>query len=339
MPAGRRIIRLTGDTPSVAREARFESEARLHDPVALHPEVLPNEDFGLGPLVPLAKELDLGVGRMDLLATDGSGRLAIVEFKRGTETPDIRKVVAQLLDYGSSLWRYGYEALEAACRSCHPGFAGDLVDHVAACHQKLDEPFEPETFQSGLCAVLDSGAFMFVYCGRDLDDRSRRIMTYLAEGPRMTFFAVEVEYYVDTDGSGSILVPRTAFVPSWITGPSVSATHRSSAALVMENAPPAFHEVVGLMDATAKVLGLRVEKRATGWMYLPAHVREDEDAEDAKYGVGVYASSLGVQIALDILRKFHRGDDADKYFAIWKRSPGSHSQDRSSGQRSHANRF
>lgn len=40
-------------------------------------------------------------------------------------------------------------------------------------------------FRIGVEGTLDTGDFVFLYVGRDLDDRSRRIMTYLAEGPRM----------------------------------------------------------------------------------------------------------------------------------------------------------
>ncbi len=36
----RRIIRVDENGVSVAREARFESEAQLHDAIAAHPELL-----------------------------------------------------------------------------------------------------------------------------------------------------------------------------------------------------------------------------------------------------------------------------------------------------------
>ena len=90
----RRVLRLDAGVVSVAREARFESEEQLHRAIAEHPEVLPAEDVRLGPLIPIANQLDLGAGPIDLLATDAQGRLVIVEFKRGSENPDVRKVVA-----------------------------------------------------------------------------------------------------------------------------------------------------------------------------------------------------------------------------------------------------
>jgi hypothetical protein len=116
---------------TVAQEARFESEAQLHRAIAEHPEVLPSEEFGLGPVVALANELDFGGGPMDLLVADSLGRLAIVEFKRGTENPDVRQVVAQILEYGATLWRHDYDALEELCRRCPPGFPGALTEYVS----------------------------------------------------------------------------------------------------------------------------------------------------------------------------------------------------------------
>src|SRR4051812_720956 len=56
----RRILNLDGSTVTVAAEARLDTERRLEDAVAAHPEVLPSEDLGLGPLVAVARQLDLG---------------------------------------------------------------------------------------------------------------------------------------------------------------------------------------------------------------------------------------------------------------------------------------
>lgn len=72
---------MDGGAVSVANEARFESEKQLHGAIAEHPEVLPSEDVGVGPLVAVANELDVGAGPIDLLAVDGSGRLVIVESR------------------------------------------------------------------------------------------------------------------------------------------------------------------------------------------------------------------------------------------------------------------
>lgn len=129
--AKRRILRIDSSGVTVARAARFESEQQLHDAIAAHPEALPHEDFGLTPLIPLATRIDLGSGPMALLAADAERRLVIVEFRRGTENSDVRQVVAQILDYGASLWRTSYATLEEECVNRASGSAASLTDIAA----------------------------------------------------------------------------------------------------------------------------------------------------------------------------------------------------------------
>lgn len=288
----------------MSAESRFESERDLHEAIAAHPEVLPSEDLGLGPLVSLGTELDFGAGPLDLLAADPMGRLVIVEFKRGSENPDVRKVVAQVLDYGASLWRTSYDELDRRCAGNAVPAAPDLATIAADRCAVLDVPFDPDTFRGGIEGTLETGAFVFLYVGRDLDERTRRIMTYLAEGPRMMFFAVEIDYFRADDGP-SVLVPRTAFVPSWIAEPSASA-RGSSASLA--SAPPEFYELLSLMDAFAAKHGLVAKPGRTGRNYEPRH-----RLEGVKYtsGIGIYSSGRGVEVNISIFRERGRDDLAD----------------------------
>ena len=306
----RRILRLDGGVVSVAREARFDSEEQLHRAVAEHPEVLPSEDVGVDPLVAVANELDLGSGPLDLLAVDAQGRLVIVEFKRGTENPDVRKVVAQVLDYGSSLWRLSYEDLEQRSRACAPGFPDSLAEHVEERLRRLGEDFDQEAFRTGVSRCLESGAFVFLYVGRDLDERTRRVMTFLAEGARMTFFAVEVDHFHAGDAHTSVLVPRTAFVPSWVSAPG--GVQAVSVTPTIETASPEMRDLVGRMDLIAQELHLTVSQRRTGRVYLPKTL---EPVPDASSGVGLYASQRGVEINLSVFRHYAEDELADGLLA------------------------
>jgi hypothetical protein len=177
----RRILQLEGERIAMRTEARFATERQLHDAVAAHPEVLPSEDLGLGPLLTLGTEVDFGAGPIDLLAADPAGQIAIVEFKRGSENRDVRAVVAQLLDYGASLWRTGYEELERCCSASRAGC--DPLQSAAEACEGLDVPFDPDAFRAGVERTLESGEFVFLYVAGDLDEHTRRIMTYLARGP------------------------------------------------------------------------------------------------------------------------------------------------------------
>lgn len=300
---------------TVATESEFDSEEDLHSAIATHPEVLPGEDVGLGLLVPLANELDLGHGPIDLLCADGRGRLVIVEFKRGTENPDVRKVVAQVLDYGASLWRLGYDELEEACARCEPGFEGSLAEHVAERLGRLDETdFDAEGFRRGVADGLDSGEFVFMYVGRDLDPRTKRIMTFLAEGPRMEFFAVEIDYFTADDNT-EVLVPRTAFVPSWAGAGSPG--ERGKAVLPIEDrlaeAPEAVREFIRLMDGLAAELGLVADYGPKSRMYRPI---------PKKQGVAVYPSSGKADLNLYSLRNRGQDSDADHFQEAMARLAG-----------------
>lgn len=300
----RRILQLDGEKISVSAESRFTSERDLHDAVAAHPEVLPSEDLALGPLVALGTELDFGAGPLDLLAADPQGRIAIVEFKRGTENPDVRKVVAQVLDYGASLWRTSYDEVGRRCAGADGPAAPDLAAIAAAGCARLDVPFDPDAFQAGVEAVLDSGEFVFLYVGRDLDERTRRIMTYLAEGPRMKFFAVEVDYFRAGDGPAAVLVPRTAFVPSWVAEPSPPP---GSLTVGLASAPPEFHRLLSLMDAFAAERGLKVTTSKRGRNYQPSQA--PEGAENTA-GIGIYAGGRA-EFNLLIFRELGRDDLVD----------------------------
>ncbi|HEY4278974.1 MAG TPA: hypothetical protein VGM91_12170 [Conexibacter sp.] len=302
----RRILNLDGSEVTVSRQARFDSEQLLDDVVTGHPEVLPSEDLGLGPLVALGRQVDFGAGPIDLLAVDPQGRLAIVEFKRGTENPDVRRVIAQLLDYGSSLWRTPYNELECRCAASRGCSDVRLVDLVAERCTVLDTAFDPEAFRRGIESTLDAGDFVFLYVGRDLDERTRRIMTYLAEGPRMTFFAVEVDYYTRAVGETAVLVPRTAFVPTWIAEAPAGASSRMPRS--GEPASREFRELTAHMDEVASELGLIVKSSKTGRNYQLA-----DPERGVKYtsGIGVYSSGRGAEFNLSVFRELGHDRAAD----------------------------
>jgi len=158
----RRILHVQDGKASVSEEARFETERDLELAIASHPEALPCEDFGLGSLVALGTQLDFGSGPIDLLAADANGRLAIIEFKRGTENPDVRRVVAQLLDYGSSLWRLPYADLIAVCGRATSDSSGGLEGLMADGCAALGIPFDVDAFRIGVEGTLDTGDFVFL---------------------------------------------------------------------------------------------------------------------------------------------------------------------------------
>lgn len=304
--SGRRILRVRDGGYELAAERAFESEAELHRAIAAHPEVLPAEDLQLGPLVPVASELDLGAGPVDLLCVDARGRLVVVEFKRDSAGSNVREVIAQLLEYGSALWGTSIERLEERAGECSPGFDDGLVEHVGEYVTGLgvDEPFDDQTFLKGLETSLEAGDFAFMYVAKDLDRKTRRVMTYLAEGPQMRFFAVEVDLYEfdSDDRSEAVLVPRTAFVPSWVAerGTSVQTDSKSLSQL-FEEAGEDVWEAHELLSALTDEVGAIVEDAQKSRNYRPVSGRP---------GVSLEPEHATVRFWLE---SFHRRGDLEAY--------------------------
>jgi hypothetical protein len=300
----RRVITIRGESVAISEESRFACEQELEDAVKAHPEALPSQDLGLGPLFAMGSQLDFGSGPLDLLCVDAQGHLAIVEFKRGSENPDVRKVVAQMLDYGSALWRTPYEDLVERCeRGLQVPWETHLADRCAA----LEEPLDPESFQDGVARSLDAGDFAFLYVARDVDPRTRQVMTYLAEGPRMRFLGVEVELYRHPSGDEAVLVPRTAFVPSWIAGrESANAGRQPSPAIVIDDAAPAVRDLIEKMDALTEDLGLRTRPTRSGWAYH--RMIPDQRADNLPSGMVIYPRRQAAEFNLQIFRD-HGADE------------------------------
>ena len=246
----RHILRIEKGQIVVLQEEHFESEQVLHDAVAAHPEVLPVEDLGLEPLVTLASEITVEGGYIDSLAADRLGRLAILEYKKGTENPDARKVVAQLLDYASSLWGMTYDELEGAV-----GLELPLSEHVQRGLADPDE-FDESAFRDGVENSLESGRIALIYVARDLDERMSRVMRYLAESVRMPLLAVEVDYFKTDEHESAVLVPRAVVAPS-ASATTLRATESPSAEERLSVAPPEVRRFKELLDAYANERGIQ----------------------------------------------------------------------------------
>jgi len=147
-------------------------------------------------LLVIARQLEIpGVGRLDLLCMDKSGRLAVVELKRD-RTP--REAVAQALDYGS--W------LDSATRDEVSKEAGKYLGG------DLETAFQ-EHFGVALPDWVCQNHRIILVAPR-LDASAERIIKYLAERYGVDVNAVFFNYSKLSDGEEilvrSVLVPDEA---------------------------------------------------------------------------------------------------------------------------------
>jgi len=124
----------------------------------------------------------------------------------------------------------------------------------------------------------------------------------------MTFFAVEVDYFHQGDHESSVLVPRTAFVPSWVAdGPLQGGRPRRTTKVTIEQAPQPARGFLEHMNDFARQHAVIVTPAKNGFAYRP---------RKGKSGVGVYfLTSRGVEFNLNSFRT--RGDHefADQFLA------------------------
>lgn len=287
----RKALRKDAAGVTVLHEQRIPLEADLQQAFVEHPDALPSGELGLGPLTSIGWELDLGAGPMDHLAVDTRGQLVVIEYKKGTENHDVRTVIAQLLDYGSALWRTTVDDLERACRSNRSctllGELVSLVDHVA---DVTADAVARDEFLRGLESCLSAGTFVFLYVARDLDPRTRRVLTYLADGARLRFYAVEVDWFAASDG-GALLVPRVAFVPAELAaGEMPPAT-----------ADPAVPDLTRRIEVLASQYGVSGHASKTGRRW----------GGGGQTILGVYATTTGVSFWLPEIASIAGQDTAD----------------------------
>jgi hypothetical protein len=150
----RKALLKDGDDFVVLEESEFDAEVALQEALKRNPQVVPVADLDLAEVVVIGREVALPAGSIDLLMADAEGRVVIVEAKLSTNPELRRQVVAQVLEYGASLWRTAptLERLESlALRYWHSN----------ACE---DEKLKQATsLKEGLEAVFQD------LCGEDWD--------------------------------------------------------------------------------------------------------------------------------------------------------------------------
>lgn len=136
-----------------------------------------------------------------MLCLASSGDVVLVEFKTGPQNPDFRHALAQLIDYGSDLWRLSVDDFD---RGVVQRFlrSGHAPEHLAGCHDLRDaigragwalDSEATDALLERLADVLQSGDFHFVVAAQRFTETMRDSLEYLNSTMRVgRFFLVEI---------------------------------------------------------------------------------------------------------------------------------------------------
>ena len=99
---------------AVGPNERLHDESWLQEVLRIHPDILPTAEIEpiFHPLIPIGREVTVGTGSIDNLFISHRGYLVLVETKLWRNPEAKREVVAQAIDYGSSISKWSYSSLD-----------------------------------------------------------------------------------------------------------------------------------------------------------------------------------------------------------------------------------
>jgi hypothetical protein len=199
------IISKDGKSAKKVERSKFEQEDYLQEYIYSNPESIPLYDINENiKLLILAREFDTEVGSIDAVGVDQEGEIYLIETKL-YKNPDKRRVVAQVLDYGASLW-HSFDAGE---------FMTQLESHVAQAfggklRERLKSFFalddDAEALLESMRENFSNGAFKFVVLMDSVHSQLKKLVLFLNQNSRFDLFAVEMEYYKHE--GYEIVIPR-----------------------------------------------------------------------------------------------------------------------------------
>jgi len=176
------IISKNGQRAKRVDKSDFEKENYLQKYIYENPESIPlydiKEDIHL---LILSREFSTMSGPIDALGVDKDGEIYLVETKL-YKNPDKRLVVAQVLDYGASLWKnYGdfNEFIRSIDNEVNKKFKTNLNQRLKDFFKIEDE--EVTNLLENIKKNLDDGKFRFVVLMDKLHSRLKDLIIFINE--------------------------------------------------------------------------------------------------------------------------------------------------------------
>lgn len=226
------IVSKKGKEARIVPRSEIEKEEYLQEYIHDNPEVIPIYDIKEDrKLLIVAREYETISGPIDAFAIDADGDLYIVETKL-YKNPDKRRVVAQALDYGASLWRRSNDFdlfLERIENEIKKKFSLSFQEK-ASIHFDLDEDGFSHLIE-GIRANLSSGTLRFVILMDQLDERLKDMIVFINQNSNFDIYAVELDQYKFEDYE--IMIPRMFGVE---VKKSLTSTHSAGARRMWDEA-------------------------------------------------------------------------------------------------------
>ena len=201
------IVSKDGKNAQKLEAKDFPNENYLQKYIIDNPDCIPLYDINENiKLLIIAREFSTTSGSIDALGIDQDGQIYIIETKL-YKNPDKRKVIAQVLDYGASLWK-NYSDFEEFFTTIdsftetnfHISFDQRLKEFFGLDDESLDRMHE------NISSNLKDGNLKFVVLMDRLHRELKDLITFLNQNSKFDIYAVELEYYKHEDNE--IMIPK-----------------------------------------------------------------------------------------------------------------------------------
>ena len=188
-------------------------EAWLQKLIMRHPSLLPVDqiDLAFTTLVPVCVELPVGSGFLDNLLVTPAADLALIECKLWRNPEARRIVVAQILEYASTMSYWTYESLQKAINLTKPidpsdGEAERNLYKVVSAKGEIDEA----SFYDAVSRNLKRGRFLLIIVGDGIREGVESMAQFLQQyaGFHFTLALVELALFEVEKDKAYIAQPR-----------------------------------------------------------------------------------------------------------------------------------
>jgi hypothetical protein len=174
-----------------------------------HPDLLPVSQIepGFGKVIPAAREVACGHGYIDNLYVTPSGEIVLVETKLWRNVQARRELVAQALDYVSSLMTMGYEGLEAAVLKA----GGVKTKTLYALVSDQPDALDTAAFIDAISSNLARGRMLVIALGDGIRQEAEALVELLQGhvGAHFTFALVELTVWRKGGSDELLIIPNT----------------------------------------------------------------------------------------------------------------------------------
>lgn len=182
------LVRVGSGTWTAPATTGYGSEAELQQLLASHPALLPGVDADARAVV----EFSTRVGPSDVVVVGVSGDITVVECKLASNDEARRKIVGQVFDYASRLWKMPFAE-----------FASRWQQRSGAAFVDWLEPSGLERLEEN----LTEGRFRLILAVDAISEDLRRLVEYLNAHTLDTVEVLAIELSIAHAGNVDVLVP------------------------------------------------------------------------------------------------------------------------------------